>query len=117
MSTNLGAPPELLDEKRLAELTHHQETSKRQVFLMFTENALECLCAMEKACANDDSELWMMATGELSSLANIIGANRFANTVSQVKETNSQLISERKRTILTAREEFERLRSRFRASE
>lgn len=113
MNVGIGAQPVILDEERLGQLTHGQPAGKKQIFLMFTENALECLSAMEKACANDDDELWLMATGELSSLAGVIGAEDFAGTVTSVKEPQSKLISERKQMIHKVRNEFERLRNYF----
>lgn len=109
----IGAQPVILDEERLDRLTHNQPSGKKQIFSMFTENALECLSAMEKACANDDDELWIMATGELHSLADVIGADDFAGTIGLAKQVESQLMSERKQLIMKVRKEFERLRSYF----
>ncbi len=108
---------ELIDQDRLAKLTHSHDDSKHQLLLMFTENALECICAMEKACANDDGELWLMATGELSSLANVIGAQDFATKVTSAKEARTSLLSERKQVLSAVRSEFDRLRSYFKTHE
>ena len=116
MSVQVGALPAMLDDDKLVELTHHQPSGKRQVFSMFTENALECLSAMEKACANDDEELWLMATGQLSSLADVIGASSFASTVTKAKTLETHLVSEKKENITKVRHEFEKLRNFLRSS-
>lgn len=113
----VGGQAAVLDDEKLGKLTHDEPAGKRQVFSMFTENALECLSAMEKACANDDNELWLMATGQLSSLADVIGASTFAHTVTSVKDEQAPAPSDRKQMITKVRAEFERLRQYFRTVE
>jgi hypothetical protein len=107
-------PASILNDEHLDNLLHHQNEGKKQLLTLFVENALECLCVLERSINQDDCELWLMATGELGSLAQVLGADFFAQTVFDAKSYSDHPLSERKQQLAIIRSEFERVRFHIR---